>query len=173
MKYLVIGRAGSGKSSVAGELKERGHNALDADKVQGLARWEDAITGHPTSPEDIAYVDSSRFHWNWQTEKMADLLASEESLFLCGGADNDLSFVPSFDQTFVLDVNPKSQTRRLESVQRNQDNPYATHPDMVPIVLAEQADLVNSAIKLGAVAIDANQPLRKVFDEILSHIDEN
>jgi dephospho-CoA kinase len=42
MKCLVIGRAGSGKSSVANEIKGRGYNAFDADKVPGLARWEDA-----------------------------------------------------------------------------------------------------------------------------------
>jgi broad-specificity NMP kinase len=173
MKYLVIGRAGSGKSSVASELKDRGHNALDADKVSGLAQWEDAITGQPTTPEDITNVDSSKIHWNWQAEKIAGLLASEGDLILCGGADNDLSFVPSFDQTFVLDVSPKIQTERLKSLTRSTENPYGTHPDMIPIVLAEQAELVSATTKLGAIAINADQPIEKVVDEFLSHIHEN
>jgi broad-specificity NMP kinase len=172
MKCLVIGRAGSGKSSVANEIKGRGYNAFDADKVPGLARWEDAASGQPKRPNDVSFVDSSKFHWNWQTEKMTGLLASEESLFLCGGADNDLSFVPSFDQTFVLNVSPEVQTKRLESLERNQENLYATHPDMIPIVLAEQAELVQAAAKLGAIAINADQALDKVVDEILSHVHE-
>jgi thymidylate kinase len=85
---------------------------------------------------------------------------------------NDLSFVPSFDQTFVLNVSPEVQTKRLESLERNQENLYATHPDMIPIVLAEQAELVQAAAKLGAIAINADQALDKVVDEILSHVHE-
>jgi adenylate kinase family enzyme len=173
MKYLVIGRAGSGKSSVAREIKGRGYNAFDADKVPGLARWEDATTGEPSRPRDVRFVDSSKFHWNWQNGKVTELLTGENDIFLCGGADNDLSFVPSFNQTFVLDISPEIQTERLKSLQRSAENPYATHPDMISVVLAEQAELVKAATKLGAIAINANQALDKVVDEILSHIDEN
>jgi adenylate kinase family enzyme len=172
MKCLVIGRAGSGKSSVAHELKERGYNAYDADKLEGLARWEDAITGLPKRPNDVKFVDSSKFHWNWQAEKITELFASEEQLFLCGGADNDLSFMPTFDQTFILDPSSEVQAERLQSTERSQENPYAIHPDMISIVLAEQAELVNAATRLGAIAINADQTLDKVVDEILSHIHE-
>lgn len=169
MKYLIIGRAGSGKSSVAHELKNRGYNALDTDGVPGLARWEDAETGEPKRPTDIAYVDSSKFHWNWQKTIIENLLAENDELFLSGGADNDLTFMPSFDQTFVLNVNPDIQTRRLQSQQRNQENRYATHPDMIPVVLKEQKELVEAASKLGAVVINADRPLQKVVDKILNY----
>jgi adenylate kinase family enzyme len=173
MKYLVLGRAGSGKSSVAHELKDRGYSAFDADSITGLARWEDATTAQPITPQDITYVDSSKIHWNWQNEKISQLLESEMDLFLCGGADNDLSFIKLFDRAFILDVAPQIQAERLKSPQREQENSYATHPDMIPIVLTEQLELLKSATELGAVAINANQPIKKVVDDILSHIHDN
>jgi adenylate kinase family enzyme len=173
MKYLVLGRAGSGKSSVARKLKDRGYNAFDADSITGLARWEDATTARPVTPQDITYIDSSKIHWNWQNEKIAHLLKSEMDLFLCGGADNDLSFVPLFDQAFILDVAPRNQAERLKSPQRRQENSYATHPNMIPIVLTEQLELLKSATELGAIVINANQPIKKVVSDILSHIHDN
>jgi adenylate kinase family enzyme len=173
MKKLIIGRAGSGKSSVARELLTRGYDAYDADKVPGLARWEDAKTGQPTRPNDVAYIDSSKFHWNWQTKKIDSLLASKPNLFLCGGADNDLSFASSFDQTFILNPSPRVQSQRLQSMQRSQENTYGTHPDMIPIVLAEQAELAAAAAEMGATVINADQPIDKVVDDILNSTHEN
>jgi hypothetical protein len=153
--------------------RQRAPDAYDADKVPGLARWEDAKTGQPTRPDDVSYIDSSKFHWNWQAEKISSLLASKPNLFLCGGADNDLSFVSSFDQTFILNPGSRVQSQRLQSARRSQENTYGTHPDMVPIVLAEQAELVIAAAKMRATVINADQPIHKVVDEILSHIHES
>jgi dephospho-CoA kinase len=173
MKYLIIGRAGSGKSSVAKELNSRNLTAFDADNVPGLAGWENATTGEAATPPDSTFVDSAKFHWNWQKSVVRKLLAEHSDLFLCGGADNDLEFVPAFDRTFVLDVSPEVQTKRLQSQQRAAENSYATHPEMIPIVLAEQKELVTTAASLDAITVNANQPIEKVVDEILGHVHEN
>src|SRR5436190_1855713 len=113
MNYLITGRAGSGKSAVNKELQARGYNSLDADKVPGLARWEDTPTGRPVQIDPTQYVDYSKVDWNWQEAILKGLLTADRPFFLCGSASNELEFHHLFDKVFVLTLDPKTQTLRL------------------------------------------------------------
>ena len=56
--YLVTGRGGAGKSTVAEELKRRGYAAFDGDDLPGLSRSEDAVTGEPVKIDYSKYFDA-------------------------------------------------------------------------------------------------------------------
>jgi hypothetical protein len=107
--YLITGRGGSGKSTVAAELKRlkrRGYLALDADEVPGLARSEDLRTGLPVEVDFSGFVDYTKVGWNWQSKVLDKLLKEHKNLFLCGSASNQFAFQPRFDKVFVLVLPP-------------------------------------------------------------------
>lgn len=166
--YLIMGRAGSGKSSIATEFAGRGYPALDTDEIEGLARWED-LTGRAATLTDYTNVDLAHFRWTWNPTRLAQVLAESPDLILCGSADNDLAQAKQFDQIFVLDVSPDIQANRL-ATRTNSD--YGRSPEMIPRIVAEQQRLVTEALALGAIAVDADQPISDVVNQVLACIDD-
>lgn len=165
-KYLITGRAGSGKSAVTEELRARRLPAFDTDKVPGLSSWQDVTTGEKVRLASNSYVDLQKLQWIWDAQVLSRLLEEHADIFICGGADNDLSFNEEFDATFVLDVKPDVQIGRLSS---RTNNSYGKDPRMFPVILKDQASHLTKALELGAIAINANTPIEAVVNEILSH----
>ncbi len=167
MKALVIGRAGSGKTAVALELKRRGLNAFDADEVPELSTWIDLANGRPTIVDNTGVIDQTKVDWLWDEAILKNLLVSNDDIFLCGGAGNDLTLGKYFDKIFILDVKAVVQKRRLET---RTDNDYGKHPQQITKILEQQTELVRRALDAGATAVDANAPIKKVVDDILEHV---
>lgn len=165
-KYLVAGRAGTGKSAICHELQALGYNAIDTDKIPGLPRWEDAVTKKPIVVKDVTFVDRTKVEWNWNDQKLRRLLDEHEDLIVCGSADNDQSFFRLFDKIFVLTVDPELHTKRLQE----RTNNYGSHPDMIPIILTEQQHFVHTARGLGAIEINTNRPISEVTRAILAQL---
>lgn len=165
-RYLVTGRAGSGKTAVTQELKRRGFVAFDSDDVPELSTWWDTATNKPVIIRDNSYVDLSRYRWVWDDSVLQNLLEQHTDIFLCGGAHNDLEFTNRFDASFVLDVHPSEQIKRL---QMRSNNDYGRDPAMHGKILANQRNHLAAALKLNAHRIDANQPIENVVDDILGY----
>lgn len=167
MKVLVTGRAGSGKTAVATELKRRNYNAFDSDDVPELSSWQDKQTGELAQLVDNSYVDLHRLHWVWNASVLEKLLKNNADVFLCGGADNDLSFYGKFDHHFVLNIEPDLQIKRLQT---RTNNNYGSDPRMYDAIVAKEAAHVTQACQLGATALDASQPIEQVVDTLLAAI---
>ena len=161
-KFLITGRAGSGKSAVNSELQQRNLNSMDTDKIPGLARWED-LEGQPVHVDPSQYVDYGRVAWNWNPGVLKSLLTTRELLYLCGSASNDLKFVRLFDRVFVLTVPTEVKLERL----RGRASDYGKDPGQQAEIIQEQADFVKAVTQLGGIAIDNNRPIQQVVDEII------
>lgn len=167
--FLVIGRAGSGKTAVAKELFRRGFAAFDADDVPRLSAWIDLATGERTTVHNAGIIDDTKVDWLWDEKILTEFLAKYDGrdIFLCGGAGNDLVLHTHFDKTFVLSVDPTIQAERLRT---RTDNDYGKHPQMIPKVIAQQAELVRRGTAAGTVSIDADAPISEVVDAIVGAI---
>ena len=169
-RFLVIGRAGSGKTAVARELQRRGLVAFDADEVAQLSAWIDLATGKPTAVDPTSVVDYSKVDWLWDETVLAKVLADHNNgdVFLCGGAGNDLALGQKyFDVIFFLVVDPQTQRSRLLT---RTDNTYGKNPRMIPKIITQQAELRTRAAAAGALEIDATQPITRVVDAIVERI---
>ena len=165
--FLILGRAGSGKTAVAHELRRRGLAAFDADEVKNLSNWIELSSGKHVSVDPAAVIDYTKVDWLWDEDILVKLLTpqTEGDLFLCGGAGNDLALGQKyFDKIFFLAVTPEIQHARLLA---RTNNNYGKNPRMIPKIIAQQAQLRSQAIATGALEIDANQPIAKVVDAIL------
>lgn len=167
MKVLVTGRAGSGKSAVAAELQKRGYKAFDSDEVVGLSSWQDRKTGALIKIADNTYVDLQKYRWVWDNAVLEQLLRADKDIFVCGGADNDLSFYSLFDKQFVLDIEPTIQIKRL---QMRIENDYGKDPRMFDPIIAKQAAHFEAATKQGAIVLDASLPINDVVNKILESL---
>lgn len=166
--YLITGRGGSGKSTIALKLQRQGYAAFDADDVPGLARSEDLRTGQPIDVDFSGYVDYSKVAWNWQAPVMRDFLADHEheDVFLCGSASNQQSFYGLFTRVFILMLDPETHKERLS----HRASAYGKEPRMMEELVSEHQRLVQVAMAAGATGIDAGQPLPKIVEDIVGHV---
>jgi AAA domain len=168
-KYLITGVAGSGKSTVAQALSERGYRAYDTDDLPEVTRLEDR-GGRPVEwPEGP--VDWSEYAWNWQEAGLRKLLAGPGSVFVAAVVSNQARFYPLFEAILVLVADPATLRNRLLS---RTENDYGKHPDELAGILSYHAELereLRSAPR--AAAIDATRPLQAVVDEIIARTRPN
>ncbi|WP_160011721.1 AAA family ATPase [Rhizobium sp. 18055] len=165
--YLIEGVSGTGKTSVATELQQRGYHVIHGDRE--LAYQGDPRTGEPLdiaarveAALDVAFRHQ---HHLWNVDKVKALVADQSNpmVFFCGGSRNFDQFIDFFDDVFVLAVDACTLKRRLAARAENEFGGKAAEQELVMRLHSTRED-----IPKGATAIDATAPLCLVVDEILS-----
>ncbi len=83
-----------------------------------LARTVDAagnvVEEEPEEP-DFAWL--SRHSWAWDPARMDELIraAAPATLYVCGGADNQLELADRFTQVFLLEIDEPTMLARLDA----------------------------------------------------------
>lgn len=117
---LITGCAGAGKSTIAAALARRGLACIDDDDDPFLARFIDAagavVAEEPVEP-DFAWL--SRHSWAWNPDRLDELIrgAAPATLYVCGGADNELELADRFTQVFLLEIDEPTMLARLDARQ--------------------------------------------------------
>lgn len=115
--YLIEGSSGTGKTTVATELERRGYHVVHGDRV--LAYVGDRETGLPLAglPPDVDRAVWNYAHWISPVEKVRAIANDRihPVTFFCGGSRNFHKFLNLFDKVFVLDIDPETLNRRLDS----------------------------------------------------------
>ncbi len=115
MKVFITASSGVGKSAVVNELVERGYTAFDADDRElHLTRLEVKETGEPVEwPK--GFVDWHYYSWNANEDRLKELLASNDTVFIAGFLGNQEGLYHYFDKLIALTVDPAEHERRLGS----------------------------------------------------------
>jgi dephospho-CoA kinase len=161
--YFIEGVSGSGKTSVAIELEQRGYHVVHGDRV--LAYRGDPRTGEPVELPPDAALEWRQGHHIWNVGKVRAIVADKSRMetFFCGGSRNWGDFIDLFDKVFVLDVDRETLNQRL--LNRPEDE-FGGKPDERAFVLrlhASEEDIPRHGIR-----IDATGPIEHVLDAILS-----
>lgn len=165
--YLIEGVSGTGKTSVATELQQRGYHAIHGDRE--LAYQGDPQTGKPLngSAHWQNSLDAAFGHENhlWDVDKVKSLVADQSHpiSFFCGGSRNFHHFIDLFDGVFVLEVDLDTLKRRLASRPEDEFGGKPAEREVVVRLHATKKDNPNNA-----TTIDATAPLASVVDDILS-----
>jgi len=155
---LITGSAGAGKSAVAVVLARRGLACIDDDEDPFLARFVDsdsaAVAEEPEQP-DFAWL--SRHRWEWDPARLDELIRAAEpaTLYLCGGADNELELADRFIQVFLLEIDEPTMLARLDARQDNEWGRAGDSREYIRRLLPGYQDRLRA---FGAIAIDARQP---------------
>ena len=94
----ITGCSGAGKTAIAAVFARRGLAAIDADDDPLLARSVDADGNvvEDLAPPDFAWL--SRHSWAWNPARLDELIraAAPATLYVCGGAANELELADRF-----------------------------------------------------------------------------
>jgi hypothetical protein len=164
---LTTGCAGAGKSAIAEVLARRGLACIDDDEDPFLARFVDpagAVVEEPAKP-DFAWL--SRHRWEWDPGRLDKLIraTAPATLYLCGGADNQLELADRFTQVFLLEIDEPTMLARLDTRQDNEWGRAGDSREYIRRLRPEYQDRLRAS---GAIPIDATQPLDQVVNAILS-----
>ena len=165
----ITGCSGAGKTTIGALLARRGLAAIDADDDPLLARSVDAagnvVEEEPAEP-DFAWL--SRHSWAWSPARLDELIyaAAPATLYVCGGAANELELADRFTQVFLLEIDEPTMLARIDA---RQDNDWGRIGDTREYLRCKLPELQARLRAFGAIPIDARQPLDQVVDAILSH----
>ena len=167
----IAGCSGAGKTTIAAVLARRGLAAIDADDDPFLARTVDAagnvVEEEPEEP-DFAWL--SRHSWAWDPARLDELIraAAPATLYVCGGADNQLELAGRFTQVFLLEIDEPTMLARLDA--RRDYHDWGRIGDTREHLRRKLPELQDRLRASGAIPIDARQPLDQVVDGILSSV---
>lgn len=163
---LITGNPGSGKSSLAVELAQRGFAVIDGDD---LAEWQTA-SGRPAvqpvpTPED--WWPAHRWVWTRGGVEAAirQHASTTRHLFVCGIATNQRDLLDLFDVIFLLTLDHQTQVERLEAPSN------AARPSPERRQILDGRPIFEAQMRaVGATTIDGRQPTSLIADRILGEI---
>lgn len=170
MKYLITGVAGTGKSTLAKELRHRGYAAYDVE--EGFSYHTNRLTGerasYPTNPTPEWYENHERV---FDEKVLMNLMKKHqaEPLFICSITANQAKYYPQFDKIFLLTAPDSVVTHRLGT---RTNNYFGRHPLELQRVIGRHQQFDDELKALGAQPIDSTHPIEAVADEIVSYINE-
>ena len=166
----ITGCSGAGKTTIAAVLARRGLAAIDADDDPLLARSVDAVGNvveELEEPEEPDFAWLSQHSWAWNPARLDELIraAAPATLYVCGGAANELELADRFTQVFLLEIDEPTMLARIDA---RQDNDWGRIGDTREYLRRKLPELQDRVRASGAIPIDARQPLDQVVDAILS-----
>jgi hypothetical protein len=166
---LITGLSGAGKSTIAGVLARRGLTSIDADEDPLLARSVD-YDGNVVEDESVPdFAWLARHSWAWDPGRLDEVIAAAgpATLYVCGGADNQLELADRFTAMFLLEMDEPTMLARLDAPSR--DNEWGRIGDTREYLRRRLPGHQARLRAFGAIPIDARQPLGQVVNAILSH----
>jgi adenylate kinase family enzyme len=168
---LITGCSGAGKTTIAPVFARRGLAAIDADADPLLARSVDrtgAVVEETEEPAEPDFAWLARYSWAWNPARLDELIraAAPATLYVCGGAANELELADRFTHVFLLEIDEPTMLARIDA---RQDNDWGRIGDTREYLRRRRPEIQDRLRAFGAIPIDARQPVDQVVDAILSH----
>ncbi len=167
-KFYITGISGSGKSSVAEKLKEKGVYTIDIDSIDGLCRWINNDTQEVEEWHHGMEGEWYRKHrYICNKEKLIDLINnSDKNIIVVAGLPNNRSeLLDLFDKVFLLQCREETFIKRIEE---RTNNDFGKHALEKENILSWYKNFEKKTLEEGAIPIDTDRSLADVTEEIFS-----
>ena len=171
-KIYITGISGTGKSATAKELEKRGIFAFSIDEIDGLCNWIDRKTQKIANDYQPTLDWLNAHDWICDIEKLKQLLNTDKNVVIATGiSTNQDEYLNLFDKIFLLQCSEKTFMDRMEHRHKKpNENSFGKHQAEREYAAAIYKDFEEKLLKLGAVSINAENPIEVVADEIISKI---
>lgn len=168
-RFYITGISGTGKSSVALKLKEKGIPSIDIDGIKGLCRWVNKNTQevrhwHP----GIGGKFFETYEYVCNKEKLITLMNKYKDIVVVVGlADNQSDFLSLFDKIFLFHCDEKIFIKRIKD---RTNNDFGKHKSEREMMLGWYKDFEKEMLKKGAIPINTQESLDIIVDKVIKYI---
>ena len=170
-KIYITGVSGTGKSTLAAELINRGVAAFDMDAVDDLCDWRHKKTREPGTYEygiGAEWLDEHEYVCD--QKKLEQLInAPKGNVAVLGVVSNQDELLPLFDKVFLLCCKEETFLHRLDT--RDGDNQFAKDKSEQEHILSWYKGFEKKMLEQGAIPISTEDPIDKVADKIMAETD--
>lgn len=170
-RIFVTGMAGSGKSTVAQQIKKQGFMAIDVDEVDDLCNWVNLESGKKLEKYNTANVNDEfmeAYDYRCDMDLLKRMMGdSNEPIFVFGCVGNNSSFLPLFDKVLLLQCTPEMMIERLNS---RDTNVFGKDTEVQKRILDWKKTFDQLMIEAGANVINTDQPLEAVVNKVLDYV---
>lgn len=171
-RFYITGTSGTGKTTVAKELKARGIPALDLDKEDGLCYWAHRETGENANTRwDPSKGDEflKTHRYVCDTEKLEKLMDAykdtHDAVVVVGLADNQPEIFKLFDKVFLFHCSEEVFLKRIDE----RTNRFGKFEPERSMILNRYHLIEDEALAHGAVAISVDRPVEELMDEVIKN----
>jgi len=169
MKTYITGLSGTGKTTIAKELENRGYKVISIDEHPNLCCWINKITKEKVDYNADLNLDFVQTHdWVCDISMLKELLnsySSEDDIFVTGITANQNEFIDMFDKIIFLKCPPDVLIDRLNN---RTNNDFGKNKEIQDMILSSHSDFENNLIQKGAKVIDVDRDLEEVIGDILA-----
>lgn len=168
-KILITGIAGSGKSTICGELSKMGQESYGIEDIKGMFVMYRKGTKEIFDDYDNADPEKIKnSEWLCDINKLKQLLKKQikNIAFYCGVASNMDDLIPLFDKVILLKVDTDTLHSRLSTRESTDD--IGNTEDSRQTVLGWKNWWESEMVKKGAIIVNASNKPYKVVQKILT-----
>lgn len=165
--YLITGVAGTGKSTLEREFRNKGYDTIDTDR--GYARWQlsDTLEAVP-SPQNESSEWYDAHDWMTDTQKLLAKMSahalSPEPLLVFGNTADLYTLHPYFHRMFALEYRDEDLIRHR--IYTRTDNDYGKNPVEFASLLSYYQPMQEKFRSVGMTAIDCSLSLETIVATI-------
>jgi GrpB-like predicted nucleotidyltransferase (UPF0157 family)/adenylate kinase family enzyme len=164
----ITGVSGTGKSTVAQALKNRGYEVYSIDEIPGLCCWINKNNGKKVDYEAVLNKQFIDTHiWVCDIEKIKQILTDKKGVIVLGIAENQNEYVPLFDKVILLQCSPETFIKRIES---RVDNDFGKDTGIQEHLLNTYQEFESNLLARGAIPINTERPIEEVANMIISEM---
>lgn len=169
-KIYITGISGTGKTTIANVLIDRGFHTISIDETDNLCHWVNKENGKVVTDEvglNKQFIDTH--DWICDIDYLKELMKKgDNTVIVLGSASNQNDFLDLFDKVLLLQCKPETFIERIE---KRKDNVFGKDKTAQESILGWHKYFEDELLRKGAISIDAEKSIEDVVKQVVSEID--